>query len=32
MCICRYPRATIIMYNHRNELLGRVFKNDLIKK
>ena len=26
MCICRYPRATIIMYNHRNEFLGCAFK------
>ena len=29
--LCRYPRPTIIMYDCRNELLGRAIKNDLIK-
>ena len=29
--LCRYPRPTIIMYDHVNELLGRVFINNLIK-
>ena len=30
-CLCRYPRPTIIMYDHGNEFLGHAFENDLIK-
>ena len=29
--LCRYPRSTIITYNHGNEFLGHVFKKHLIK-
>ena len=30
--LCRYSRPTIIKYDHGNEFLGQVFKNDLIEK
>ena len=30
--LCRYPRPMVIMYDIIYELLGRAFKNNLIKK
>ena len=30
--LCRYPRLPIITCNRGNELLGHVFKNDLIER
>ena len=30
--LCRYPKPTIIKYNHGNEFLRRAFKNYLIER